>query len=85
MNISVEISYYPLAEDYITPIRAFIDRLQDSGLEVHSNRMSTQIFGEHTAVMKVLGELMAWSFETYGKAVFVAKFLEGDRRPHSDP
>lgn len=85
MYISVELSYYPLADEYLTPISTLIDKLKASELEVHPNRMSTQIFGDHETVMRVLGELMAWSFEEYGKAVFVAKFLAGDRRPHDTP
>ena len=43
--------------------------------------MSTEIFGEYDEVMKVLSDTMKWSFETYGKSVFVAKIMEGDRRP----
>lgn len=81
MYLSVQLSYYPLSEDYKPPIREVIARLQASGLEVYPNRMSTQIFGEFDAVMAVLSDTLKWSFETYGKAVFVANFLEGDRRP----
>lgn len=81
MYLSVQLSYYPLSEDYKPPIREVIARLQASGLEVYPNRMSTQVFGEFDAVMAVLSDTLKWSFETYGKAVFVANFLEGDRRP----
>ncbi|SDV99610.1 thiamine-binding protein [Marinobacter mobilis] len=81
MYLSVQLSYYPLSEDYKPPIREVIARLQASGLDVYPNRMSTQVFGEFDAVMTVLSDTLKWSFETYGKAVFVANFLEGDRRP----
>lgn len=81
MYLSVQLSYYPLSEDYKPPIRDVIARLQASGLDVYPNRMSTQVFGEFEAVMTVLSDTLKWSFETYGKAVFVANFLEGDRRP----
>lgn len=81
MYLSVQLSYYPLVDDYKAPIKDIIERLKNSGLDVYSNRMSTQIFGDFDAVMKVLSETMKWSFERYGKAVFVANFLEGDRRP----
>jgi hypothetical protein len=43
--------------------------------------MSTEIFGEHDEVMQVLSDTLKWSFEEYGKSVFVAKIMEGDRRP----
>ncbi|MBS3803044.1 MAG: thiamine-binding protein [Oleiphilaceae bacterium] len=81
MYLSVQLSYYPLADDFKPPIKAIVARLEQSGLEVWANRMSTQIFGDFDAVMSVLSDAMKWSFETYGKAVFVANFMEGDRRP----
>lgn len=81
MYLSVQLSYYPLTDDFKPPIKAIVERLEQSGLEVWANRMSTQIFGDYDAVMSVLSDAMKWSFETYGKAVFVANFMEGDRRP----
>lgn len=80
MMLSVELSYYPLADDFKPPIRDLIARLQAGAVEVRPNRLSTHLFGEYQEVMDVLGDAMKWSFETYGKAVFVAKFIEGDRR-----
>ena len=46
-----------------------------------SNRISTQIFGEYDEVMAMLSLMMRDSFERYGAAVFVAKFINNDRRP----
>ncbi|MDX1456560.1 MAG: hypothetical protein R3276_03170 [Marinobacter sp.] len=83
MYLSVQLSYYPFNEDFKPPIKDVIARLQGSGLEVYPNRMSTQVFGEFDAVMAALSDTMKWSFERYGKAVFVANFLEGDRRPRA--
>lgn len=80
MMLSVELSYYPLADDFKPPIRELIDRLQNSDVDVRPNGLSTHLFGEYEQVMKVLTDAMQWSFQTYGKAVFVAKFIEGDRR-----
>ncbi len=81
MYLSVQLSYYPFDANFKPPIKEVIARLQDSGLEVYPNRMSTQVFGEFDAVMQALSDTMKWSFERFGKAVFVANFLEGDRRP----
>jgi uncharacterized protein YqgV (UPF0045/DUF77 family) len=78
--LSVELSYYPLTQDYKPPIRELIDSLQASGVDVRPGSMSTQLFGDYEQVMEVLSEAMKWSFETHGKAAFVAKFIEGDRR-----
>ncbi len=81
MFVSVQLSQYPLTDDYKDPIRELIARLQSSGLEVYPGRMSTELFGEYDEVMRELNDAMKWSFETYGKSVFVAKIMEGDRRP----
>ncbi|HCR98855.1 MULTISPECIES: thiamine-binding protein [Halomonas] len=81
MYLSVQLSYYPLGNDVKPLVKDVVKRLEATGLEVYPNRMSTQIFGEFDAVMAALSDVMKWSFETYGKAVFTANFLEGDRRP----
>ncbi|NOU51991.1 hypothetical protein HG263_15770 [Pseudoalteromonas sp. JBTF-M23] len=79
MKISVEISKYPLHQDYIPFIKDFIERLnQHSELKVVTNCMSTQVFGEYDVVMPLLQTHMKQSFEAYGKIVFVCKFICGD-------
>jgi uncharacterized protein YqgV (UPF0045/DUF77 family) len=78
MDIGVEISLYPLTQNYIEPIKDFIARLNtDSQLRVVSNSMSTQIFGEYETVMQRLTRELRSTFEsrTQEKAVFVMKFL----------
>lgn len=78
MNISVEISYYPLNQEYVPPIRDFIHRLNNhKGLIVHTNGMSTQIFGEYDHVFDTLKEEMARSFE-HPHSVFVMKIINAD-------
>jgi uncharacterized protein YqgV (UPF0045/DUF77 family) len=79
MNLSVEISKYPLHSDYIPFIKEFIDRLnQNSNLKIITNNMSTQVFGDYDLVMQTLQSEMKRSFDTYGKIVFVCKFISGD-------
>jgi uncharacterized protein YqgV (UPF0045/DUF77 family) len=82
MHLSVEISKYPLADDYIGPIKSFIEQLNKyPEVTVQSNTLSTQLFGDYDAVMQALHECIRWSFERYGKVVFVVKFVHGDLRP----
>ena len=82
MQLSIEISKYPLANDYIPPIKSFIDELNlQPAITVLTNTMSTQVFGEYDAVMQALQHCIRWSFERYGKVVFVVKFIHGDLRP----
>ncbi|WP_028292198.1 hypothetical protein [Oceanobacter kriegii] len=78
MELSVDISKYPLADEYKPAIKAFIERLQAvEGLVVECNTMSTQVFGEYDLVMNTISAEMKRSFETYGKAIFVYKMIPG--------
>ncbi|EAT13491.1 hypothetical protein HF888_08640 [Bermanella marisrubri] len=86
MELSVEISKYPLADDYIPAIKDFIDRLnQVDGLSVVSNTMSTQVFGDYDLVMDTLKIELKRSYETYGKAIFVCKFIGANLDPALKP
>jgi uncharacterized protein YqgV (UPF0045/DUF77 family) len=76
MDIGVEISLYPLHQQYLSPIKDFIDRLNtDATLRVVTNSMSTQVFGDYDAVMQRLVRELRTSFEGNDKAVFVMKVL----------
>jgi uncharacterized protein YqgV (UPF0045/DUF77 family) len=76
MDIGVEISLYPLHQQYIPPIQNFIDRLNaDPRLRVVTNSMSTQVFGEYDALMQTLTRELRVTFEGNDKAVFVMKVL----------
>lgn len=78
MNISVEISYYPLNQEYVPPIREFIDRLnKHQGLVIQTNGMSTQVFGEYNLVMDTLKEEIGTSFNN-PHSVFVMKVINAD-------
>lgn len=78
MNTSVEISYYPLNQEYIPPIREFIDRINTyDGIIAKTNGMSTQVFGEYDLVMKALTAEIKKSFEN-PHSVFVMKFINAD-------
>jgi hypothetical protein len=76
MDIGVEISLYPLHDDYIPPIKDFIQRLnQDGRFRVLTNDMSTQVFGRYEDVMSALTREIRPTFEQDGKAIFVMKVL----------
>ena len=76
MDIGVEISLYPLNANFIPPIQGFIDRLNADGrFKVHTNSMSTQIFGRYEDIFAALTRELRATFETNDKAVFVMKVL----------
>ena len=81
MKISVEISLYPLANDYLPPIDSFIKSLyKHTGLEVHTSQLSTMVIGEYEEVMKALHDEIFTSLEKMNQASFVIKLLKGDAK-----
>lgn len=81
MKISIEISLYPLAEEkFKTEIWAFIKKLRGiEGLTVITNGMSTQIFGDYDLATKHVMAAIKQVHHTLNTAVFVCKFIAGDR------
>jgi uncharacterized protein YqgV (UPF0045/DUF77 family) len=80
MNITVELSLYPLGSgDALGTIVAFIKDVQaDQRVEAVVNQLSTQLRGPQADVMDVLAAAMRRSFESGDKQVLVAKFLNAD-------
>lgn len=80
MQLSVEISKYPLTEvNYVAAIQNFIDRINTHDkIRVITNVMSTQLFGDYDVVMDALTTELKTSFEKYGTTVFACKFIPGN-------
>ncbi len=54
MQISIEVSLYPLSENFIPPIDNFISCLKKYDIiEIRTNNMSTQLFGELDELKKI--------------------------------
>ncbi|MEW6997040.1 hypothetical protein AADZ86_05005 [Colwelliaceae bacterium BS250] len=81
MQVSIEISLYPLAEqEFKADVWAFIRTLRDvDGLKVVTNGMSTQVFGEYDLTVNAVMKQIKHAHQTLGSAVFVCKFIGGDR------
>lgn len=78
MQISVEISKYPLSEEYLKKVDDFLERLyQYQELKIQTNPISTQIFGESSIIFAALEKEIITSFED-GQRPFVLKILKGD-------
>lgn len=79
MNITAEISLYPLADRFVPVITDFIAALRrEPGIEVVTNQMSTQIRGEFDAVTGALHRCMRQSMQWQGPQIFVVKFVNAD-------
>jgi uncharacterized protein YqgV (UPF0045/DUF77 family) len=77
--LTAELSLYPLADDYLPPIKAFIEALnRESGLEVRTNATSTHLRGPHDRVFNTCRDLLRASRAAYGRQILVCKFLPGD-------
>jgi len=81
MKASVDISLYPLADDYIPAIKEFIDKVQQyPDIAVVRNDLSTQLYGDYDQIMELLRVEIRSSWEQYGKSIFVVKLLRDDLR-----
>lgn len=78
MHVAVELSLYPLADDFIPPILDFIERLRARpGLAVVTNSMSTQVSGELGDVFDALRAEIARTLAAGPRSVFVMKVIGG--------
>lgn len=76
MKVAVDISLYPLDADFIPPIKDVIERLNaHESIEVWTNAMSTQLFGDFDLVMDALKQEIGATFEGLPKAVFAIRIL----------
>ena len=79
MNISVEISMYPLTKDYESPILQFIQRLhQHPNLTITMNTMSTQIFWRYEAVIEATTPEIRAAFMAEPTTIMVMKIINAD-------
>ncbi len=79
MTSTIEISLYPLKEDYPTSVLIFLQQLNKiQGIEVNSNGMSTIIIGNFENLWSQLGLLMASQLSAE-ESVFVMKVAPGRR------
>lgn len=77
MRISIDISLYPLNEEYIAPIKNFIAAVNAiEGLEVTTNSMSTQIRGESDIIFDLFKTEVPKVFEE-NRAAFIIKVIKG--------
>ena len=78
MHVAVELSLYPLSDQFVPPILDFIERLKARPeLTVATNSMSTQVSGEFEAVFGALRTEIATTLSRRERAVFVMKVLGG--------
>ena len=76
MESSIEISLYPLTDEFVPEVVDFIERLKKHPeMKVEANGLSTQIFGNYRKIMQVLTDEMEKTFEKKHISVCVMKIL----------
>ena len=79
MQCSVEISMYPLHENYKPLIIDFIKRLRSyPQIKIITNGMSTQLFGNYEELMRMLNTEICMTFKDHQSIVFNIKKVNSD-------
>ena len=79
MDCSVEISMYPLKEDFKPSIIQFIKNLREYPfIKVEKNGMSSQVFGDYKLVMNCINTEMENTFLNENLVVFTLKVINSD-------
>lgn len=77
MQATIEISMYPLSDDYIQRVLDFLENLKKHhNITIETNGLSTQIFGDYHELLDILKLEM---FEVFldQNAIFVLKIGKG--------
>lgn len=85
MNVSVELTYSPLKDDYEPEIIRLIQALRGSGLNVVENPLSTHVYGDYELVFSLLQREIKQSLQGVPQGVFFLKLVKTDRsgyEPH---
>ncbi len=79
MTSTIEISLYPLVDDYPAHVLAFLKKLKSiPDVEISTNGMSTILIGNYSTLWKELGMLMQEEMAS-GSSLFVMKVAPGRR------
>ena len=83
MQISIEVSIYPLRENSISPIDNFISCLKKyDSTEVQTNNMSNQLYGKFDDLIKILKVEIEKKFKNETNSVSNLKIVNGDSRKY---
>jgi len=79
MNITAEMSLYPLRDGPVPEIIDFIRELREQpGIEIVSNQLSTQLRGEFDTVTSTINRCMRQAMKAPNTVVLVVKYLNVD-------
>jgi len=83
MNISVELTFTPIQDDYEPLIIDFIQKIRNSGFTVKENPLSTQIYGDYDKIMEFLQEEVKAAFEAMDRGLLHMKLVKSNRSDYT--
>ena len=82
MKVTLEITMYPLTDGYKEAVKDFLRRLNKAeSIEVITNGVSTQVFGEYDDVMSAYAEALKPSMESGIPIAAVSKIINSHLPP----
>ncbi len=82
MEISVELTFSPLQDNFEPPIIELIKSLRHSGLDIKENSLSTQVFGPYDKVMTILNKEMKKALEAVEHGLLYIKIVKSNRKDY---
>ncbi len=82
MDISVELTFSPLQDDFEPPIIDLITSLRESGLHVKENPLSTQIYGPYKNVMAILNIEFEKALSAVEHGLLYIKIVKSNRQDY---
>ena len=78
MQVTIDISMYPNREDFIPPIKGFIDNINRfDSLKVTTFPTSTVVQGDFEHAMSAVQDTIAECYREFNMAIYVAKIIPG--------
>ena len=79
MNISVEITFTPLHDQYRERIKTLIINLRTGGFTISETPLSTQLYGPYDTLMPFLTETIKTALSQQEKGIIHLKIFNSDR------
>jgi uncharacterized protein YqgV (UPF0045/DUF77 family) len=83
MEISVELTFSPLQDDFEAPIIQLIKSLRQSDLDIIENPLSTQVFGDYDKVMSVLNSELKTALNAVEHGLLYIKIVKSNRKDYA--
>ena len=78
MQVTIDISMYPNREDFIPPIKGFIEKINRfDHLRVTTFPTSTVVQGDFEHAMSAVQETILECYREFNMAIYVAKIIPG--------